>query len=349
MFSPLHHLRVVVSCLLAFTLLTSISHAQNVTTWHNDYNRTGWQQTETILTPSTVNQSSFGLLWQWGSPSSPLAGRIYAQPLAVTGVHTTYTGCKPCDLVFIATEKDMLYAFKSSSNSQNAVWKLDLAGYVGGAPVQCSALPPGLLYDPCSSGLLGPYVGVTGTPVVDASINPNTLYVAAAVYFSGPPAYISFYLFAVDITTGLVRGTPAPVTGTVSGQAPSQKCSSTNPLPGETVSFDYNHIQRSALLLLPVGGVNTLYVAFAPGDGESENGWMFGYSFNSGVFSQTAIFSSTPFGTGGGIWQSGAGPASDGNYIYAATGNGTFSYVTPGPPSTLEVLNYGDSLLKRPW
>lgn len=112
------------------------------------------------------------------------------------------------------------------------------------------------------------------------------------------------------------------------------------------MSFDYNHIQRSALLLLPVGGVNTLYVAFAPGDGESENGWMFGYSFNSGVFSQTAIFSSTPFGTGGGIWQSGAGPASDGNYIYAATGNGTFSYVTPGPPSTLEVLNYGDSLLK---
>ena len=52
---------------------------------------------------------------------------------------------------------------------------------------------------------------------------------------------------------------------------------------------------------------------------------MFAYSFANGTFSQTAEFITTPWGTGGGIWQAGAGPASDsgGTYVYAAIANGT--------------------------
>ena len=65
-------------------LLTPNSSAQsaNVTTWHNDNNRTGWQQNETILRATgtgAMNQNNFGLLWQW-----PVTGYVYAQPLAVT-------------------------------------------------------------------------------------------------------------------------------------------------------------------------------------------------------------------------------------------------------------------------
>lgn len=95
------------------------------------------------------------------------------------------------------------------------------------------------------------------------------------------------------------------------------------------VSFDPAiHIQRSALLMLN----DAVYVAFAPGSvpgsAERENGWMFGYTFNGSSFSQTAVFNSTPYGTGGGIWQAGAGPAAEtrggSSYIYAVTGNGTF-------------------------
>jgi hypothetical protein len=59
MLSPLRRLWIVASCLFALTSLTSASYAQNVTTWHNDNNRTGWQQNETSLTTSTVSQSTF--------------------------------------------------------------------------------------------------------------------------------------------------------------------------------------------------------------------------------------------------------------------------------------------------
>src|SRR5258708_1508919 len=54
MVSPLRPLRVVVSCLLTLSSLALVSNAQNVTTWHNDNNRTGWQPVETALKPSTV-------------------------------------------------------------------------------------------------------------------------------------------------------------------------------------------------------------------------------------------------------------------------------------------------------
>lgn len=49
--SPFRHLRTILFCLLALFALTAVSAAQsctptgnNVVTWHNDNNRTGWQQ-----------------------------------------------------------------------------------------------------------------------------------------------------------------------------------------------------------------------------------------------------------------------------------------------------------------
>jgi hypothetical protein len=85
--APLRRLRIAVFCLLAFTSLTLMSYSQNVTTWHNDINRTGWQQNETTLCASAqtgctpVTQSSFGLLWQWNvtgrvRPAARRRGRI---------------------------------------------------------------------------------------------------------------------------------------------------------------------------------------------------------------------------------------------------------------------------------
>ncbi len=63
-------------------------------------------------------------------------------------------------------------------------------------------------------------------------------------------------------------------------------------------------------------------------------------------FTQTAIFNTTPNGTGGGIWQAGAGPAGEtrgGNsYIFLATANGTFDLSGVQQPSS----DAGDTLLK---
>jgi hypothetical protein len=175
-------------------------------------------------------------------------------------------------------------------------------------------------------------------------IDGNTLYVVAAVYFSAS-ASVGYYLFALNITNVASTVQTIQIGGTVNGFAPSgmnSKCTSTYPHSG-TITFDSNHLQRSALLLLPVGGVNTVYVAFAPYP-ENYNGWIFGYTFNGTSFSQTALFNSTPYGTGGGFWGSGAGPASDGTSIYTATANGTL--FDPNGISPVIPVDIGDSLLK---
>jgi hypothetical protein len=122
MFTSLRPLWTAVFCLLALTSLTPALHAQsaNVTTWHNDNNRTGWQQNETILRATgtgAINQSNFGLLWQW-----TVTGPVYAQPLAVTYPQTIGSCNNPCSLVFIATEQDMLYAFNAASSLSTPVW-----------------------------------------------------------------------------------------------------------------------------------------------------------------------------------------------------------------------------------
>ena len=68
MLAPLRHQWTLALCLLALTSLSSMSFAQNETTWHNDNNRTGWQQNETTLYATGtghVSQSNFGLLWKW--------------------------------------------------------------------------------------------------------------------------------------------------------------------------------------------------------------------------------------------------------------------------------------------
>jgi hypothetical protein len=340
-------IKLVVSALCVLAILGSVQlNAQNVTTWHYDINRTGWQPNETTLNQSNVNQTQFGLLWQW-----PVTGAVFAQPLAVKLQQSVGTCGSPCSLVFIATEQNMLYAFNAASSSPTPVWSLSL-----GTPVNCSSLPTGVAdFAPCDGvdgtppgamgGVVGPYGGVTGTPVIDTITNPTapTLYVVAPVVTGGAPP-ISYYPFAVNIATTNHTTVPSiPISGSATGNPPPNasttgKCTSDYPTQG-SITFNYNHIQRSGLLLMPNGQV---YVAFAPAGHEVINGWMFGYSFNGSSLTQTARFSSTPWGTGGGSWGSGAGPASDGTYIYAATGNGTtFDPVNQTIPSDI-----GDSLLK---
>jgi hypothetical protein len=62
---------------------------------------------------------------------------------------------------------------------------------------------------------------------------------------------------------------------------------------------------------------------------------------NSVKTSPTSIL---PDGSGGGIWQSGLGPATDGTYVYVETGNGPFDQTLSGGfPANQD---FGDSALK---
>src|SRR6202040_2502480 len=76
----------------------------DVTTYHYDTSRTGWNQTETDLTPASVVSLKFGLL-----ATLNVDGNVFAQPLLVSGFkfpdHTTH------DVLIVATGHDTVYAF----------------------------------------------------------------------------------------------------------------------------------------------------------------------------------------------------------------------------------------------
>ena len=56
-----------------------------ILTFHGDPSRTGWNATESVLTPAAVGSSAFGKVW-----TRTVNGDIYAQPLVVLGLqHTT--------------------------------------------------------------------------------------------------------------------------------------------------------------------------------------------------------------------------------------------------------------------
>jgi hypothetical protein len=231
-------------------------------------------------------------------------GQIYAQPLYVPNL--LIPGLGPFNVLFIATEHDSVYAFDADGRRSAPLWQVTfINGNQGITTVSTKN-------SPCKS--IQPEVGITSTPVVDLST--NTLYVEAATSQSGLE---SQKLHALDITTGAEKfGGPTLIQATAS-----------------SVDFDPTLIQRTGLLL--ANGV--VYLGFASlCDPHPYHGWIIGYQ--AGTLQQTSAFVTTPNGDKGGIWQSGAGLAADGNNnIFVMDGDGTFDVTTGG-------IDYGMSLMK---
>jgi hypothetical protein len=304
------------------SILSVTNHQGNgfagVFTQHNDLARTGQNVNETLLTPANVNSTSFGKIF-----SQPVDGNVYAQPLYVPNV--TIPGLGTHNVVYVATEADSVYAFDADGNigsNASPLWRASLLDTAHGAP-------PGALVgdDRTSCDAIVPHVGVTSTPVIDPS--SGTLYAVAKSEESNNAVTV-YRLHALDITTGAEK-TPGPVviTGTVSGTGDGSS--------GGSLAFAAGqHLNRAGLLL--VNGM--VYVVFASNcDFKPFHGWLFAYETSN--FSQPTIFVSTPNGSDGGIWMSGAGIAADSNAnLYVATGNGTFD--TTNIPAT----EFGNTLLK---
>ena len=72
--------------------------------YRNDNFRTGQNLAESILTPSTVTPSQFGLLF-----TDAIDAAAYAQPLYVPNVSIPGQGTH--NVVYVATENDSVYAF----------------------------------------------------------------------------------------------------------------------------------------------------------------------------------------------------------------------------------------------
>jgi|HubBroStandDraft_6_1064221.scaffolds.fasta_scaffold01327_2 hypothetical protein len=236
----------------------------------------------------------------------------------------------------------MLYAFVAGASSSSPVWSVNLAQIPNsqGTPVDCRNWPESCQQN---NSPIYPYLGITGTPVVDP--NAGILYVVTWVQLAVNPYNVQYYLHAINITNGQEKtGSPVQVAASLSaGLATTPAACTTGSGPGPLTFNPRHHLQRTGLLLLSLSnGTPVIYIGFNPIRGELQNGWILGYSYNTGTgFSTTpvAAISTTPYGTGGGVWGAGTGLASDGSYIFASTGNGTFDANNGGS-------DYGDRLLK---
>jgi Abnormal spindle-like microcephaly-assoc'd, ASPM-SPD-2-Hydin len=277
--------------------------------YRNDNFRTGQNLAESILTPSTVTPSQFGLLF-----TDAIDASAYAQPLYVPNVSIPGKGTH--NVVYVATENDSVYAFDADQPSP-ALWHRSFIDPAHGI----TAVPASDL----GCGDLVPIIGITATPVIDPVA--GTLYVVSKVKL-GPGSYQQ-QLHALDITTGLDQpNSPVTIAAKVLGTAHDS-------VKG-MISFD-PLLQHDRPALTLANGV--VYLSFASHcDIEPYHGWILGY--DETTLAQEVVFNSSPNGDEGGFWESGCGPGVDTNGdLIAITGNGTFDTGTTR-------VNYGDSFLR---
>lgn len=279
--------------IIAALMLAPLSgRGQNVLTYHNNNARTGEYLHETILKPSNVNSSNFGKLFV-----IHVDGKVDAEPLYVA--HVRIPGHGEPNVLFVATERDSVYAFDADSGAM--LW-------------HDSMLKPGETPSDrrhCSQVI--PVIGVTSTPVIDLKSGPHgTVYVVAMSKDSKGNYFQR--LHALDITTGNEEfGGPVEVTGEYPGNGAGSK-------NGKQIFDPKQYEERAGLLLLN----HVVYTAWASHcDIDPYTGWIMGYDEHS--LRQTSVLDFTPNGSEGSVWQSGDGLAADhaGN-IYFLAANGTF-------------------------
>ena len=284
--------------------------SRSVLTQHNDSARTGAYLVETQLTPAAVDSATGGpgmILRYW----RPVDGNLWAQLLyARNGIRRHWA---QYDVIYAFTDRNSVYAYNANQEgkpgtTRGLIWKRTLLPTPH--DILRRAIP----------------IGIVGTPVID--LQQHAIYLVYGISNGrfpingvGDGKYAAeFHLAALDSQSGSVLRDVV-----VSGSAPSS-------VPPGHVDFVARHqIQRAGLLLAPnpvAPGRRTVYVAFASRWLESSinwHGWVIGY--DAETFDPRGVFCSTPDrranDEGGGIWQGGAGLATDnaGN-VYFNTGNG---------------------------
>src|ERR1700740_3695290 len=139
------------------TVIQSAFGQTSVLTQRNDNARTDENTSETILNTSNVNVNQFGKLFALTTES----GQVYAQPLYVPGV-TINGGVH--NVVIVATEKDIVYAYDADSTSSILLWKASMVDATHGAGANEAPLNSSTT-TPC--GDIQPLIGITSTPVID--------------------------------------------------------------------------------------------------------------------------------------------------------------------------------------
>ncbi len=274
--------------MLSVALDTIVCAQQPVLQRGYDAGLSGANLSETTLTTSNVNPTTFGLVF-----TLPVDDKIYAQPLYVPGVQMLQG---THNVVYVATMSDTLYAFDADVGGA-PLWSVNFASSVGATPVAIANFTFA-----GNTNIVG-NMGILSTPVIDPST--NIMYLVACTLESGTMVY---RLHAVNITNGTEPYPNVVISGSYAG-----------------VSFDAAHqTQRVSLTLAG----NQVVFGFGAMEAESNDtggysGWMMAY--NKQTLAQSGVFATNTTGgtLGGGIWQSGRAPAVDSaGYVYVFTGNG---------------------------
>ena len=280
----------------AFMLSTLLAAGQaSVTTYHNDNNRTGWNQHETILTPANV-ASSFGFLHHVA-----LDDQVDGQPLVVPGVTITAGTHKgKHDVVYVATEGNTIYAVDTHTG-------VVLLSPNFGKPVPL----------PLGCGNNGPNVGINSTPVIDPA--SSTMYVVVYTSDANGPAY---RIHALDL-------------GSLADKvAPEVIVASHTLRNGTTFNFNATYQRQRPGLLLANGNVYAGFGSFCDFAANLSRGWLLGWTTGTLTpLLANQVFDTQPTSPDNfflsSIWMSGYGPATDdsGNILFV-TGNSDYSGTT---------------------
>jgi hypothetical protein len=265
----------------------------DVKTYHYNLQRTGWNESETDLTPATVASSKFGLI-----ATLHVDGNVLAQPLLASGF--VMPDGSTHDVLIIATGHNSVYAFDAQTYA--LLWQVNLGKAQDSNDVGC--------------GDVLPEYGISSTPViVRTGANAAKLYVVAAT----EPSRLQFVtqLHALNLATGAHTIPPTIV-------APSATLSD-----GSTVAFDpQNQWNRASLAYNNKGSLYMGIGSHCDNNSGAITGWLLRYNTNlqlESAFHTVETRGGTELAS---IWMTGFAPAidADGN-VFVVTGNGDF---TPG-------------------
>jgi hypothetical protein len=301
------------SALIVLTLASSLLAAAqiSVATYHYDNYRTGLNSQETVLTPTAVHSSSFGVL-----KTVVLDDQVDAQPLVVPNVSITaghFRGTTH-SVVYVATDNNSIYAIDVTS---------------GEVLLKPNFGPP--VVQPLGCGKNNPDVGINSTPVVD--LNSNTLYAVVYTQQSTGPAY---FVHALDLGSLTDKVTPQLVTG-------SHTLTS-----GTTFTFNATYQRQRPALLLANGNVYAAFGSFCDRSPNLSRGWVLGWQ--TGTLTPlpgNQLMDTQATDTGqyflSSIWMSGYGPAADdsGNVLFVTSNSdpsgNTYDGVTNIQESVVQV------------
>ncbi|HEY3776589.1 MAG TPA: hypothetical protein VGL35_00880 [Rhizomicrobium sp.] len=263
----------------------------DVLTYHYDLNRTGWNPTETDLTPANVGTGNFGQL-----TTLNVDGNVFAQPLLVSNF--TMPDSTVHNVLIVATGHNSVYAFDADTYA--TLWQVNLGQSQSTNDVGC--------------GDVVPEYGISSTPVIVRSgANAASIYLVAAT----EPSQYSFHtqLHELNLATGADVIPPVEI-------APHAKIKGGS----GSISFDPQDQWNRASLGYDNGNLYVGIGSHCDNNAGGISGWLLDY--DTTTLRLLHHFHTIETAEGyelSSIWMTGFAPAIDGNgNVFVVTGNGAF-------------------------